>query len=114
MALRIPALMLFLHLLPTALTLWLLAAQGVLELRPLGLRAVRGGAVAAALAGVQSLALFWAVLHTPVLLVLCWTVAAPHALRAVLEVAASRQLPARERLGALAASLACTGRWARV
>lgn len=52
-ALHTPALMLFVHLLPVALTLWLLAAQGVLELRPLGLRAVHGSMVAAALAGVQ-------------------------------------------------------------
>ncbi len=34
-ALRAPALLLFLHLAPAALTLWLLGAQGVLELRPL-------------------------------------------------------------------------------
>ena len=32
---RTPGLLLFLHLAPAALTLWLLGAQGVLELRPL-------------------------------------------------------------------------------
>lgn len=34
-ALHAPALLLFLHLVPAALTLWLLGVQGVLELRPL-------------------------------------------------------------------------------
>ena len=45
--------MLFLHFLPVATTLWLLSAQGVLELRPLSLRAVQGSLVAALLAGLQ-------------------------------------------------------------
>ena len=52
-ALHTPAIMLFLHFLPGATTLWLLSAQGVLELRPLSLRAVQGSLVAALLAGLQ-------------------------------------------------------------
>lgn len=46
--------MLFLHLVPAALTLWLLAAQGVLDMRPLSLRSVQGSLPAAALAGLQA------------------------------------------------------------
>jgi hypothetical protein len=45
--------MAFIHFTPVTLLLWLLAAQGVLELRPLSLRTLQGGAVAAALRGVQ-------------------------------------------------------------
>ncbi|PRW45565.1 hypothetical protein C2E21_6038 [Chlorella sorokiniana] len=107
-ALRTPGLLLFLHLAPAALTLWLLGAQGVLELRPLSLRAVQGGVPTAALAGLQWLTLFWAVLRTPVFAVLCWTVMAPHALRAALDAAATRRPPPHGRLAALGAGLACT------
>lgn len=41
-------------------------------------------------------------------LVLCWTIAAPHALRAALDAASSRRLPPAGRLGALGAGLVCT------
>lgn len=53
--------------------------------------------------------LFWAVLRTPVFPVLCWTVAAPHALRAALDVAATRRLPPQGRLVALGTGVVCTG-----
>lgn len=59
---------------------------------------------------VQWLTLFWAVLRTPVFAVLCWTVMAPHALRAALDAAATRRLPPHGRLAALGAGLACTGK----
>lgn len=60
-------------------------------------------------ATLQWLTLFWAVLRTPVFAVLCWTVMAPHALRAALDAAATRRLPPHGRLAALGAGLACTG-----
>lgn len=59
---------------------------------------------------VQWLTLFWAVLRTPVFEVLCWTVMAPHVLRAALDAAATRRLPPHGRLAALGAGLACTGK----
>lgn len=70
---------------------------------------MRGGALAAALSGLQALLLFWSVLRAPVFLVLCWTVTAPHVLRAALDAAATRRLPPHGRFGALVASLVCAG-----
>lgn len=52
-ALATPALLLFLHLLPTAAALRLLGAQGALELRPLSLRTLQGGLVPGLLLGLQ-------------------------------------------------------------
>ncbi|KAL4422328.1 hypothetical protein ABPG75_008525 [Micractinium tetrahymenae] len=107
-ALATPALLLFLHFLPTAAALRLLGAQGALELRPLSLRTLQGGAMAALLAGLQALTLFWAVLHCSVFVVLCWTVTLPHALRAGLELAANKRLPPGPRLIGLGIGGGCT------
>lgn len=107
-ALAAPALLLFLHLVPTAAALRLLGAQGALELRPLSLRTLQGGAAAALLAGLQALTLFWSVLHCPVFVVLCWTVTLPHALRAGLDLAANKGLPPGPRLIGLGIGSGCT------
>lgn len=52
-ALATPALLLFAHLLPAAAALRVLGAQGALELRPLSLRTLQGGVVAATLHSLQ-------------------------------------------------------------
>ncbi len=53
-ALAAPGLLLCLHFLPTAGALRLLGGQGALELRPLSLRTLQGGAARALLAGLQA------------------------------------------------------------
>eukprot|EP00887_Chlorella_sp_A99_P008285 scaffold12.g8285.t1 len=57
-ALTAPALLAFVHLLPTAATLWLLAAQGALDLGPLSARAAQGAAPTALLSAAKTLLLF--------------------------------------------------------
>ena len=106
-----PSLLAFLHFLPVALLLWMLAGQGLLELRPVTLRTLQGGAVAATLGGLQALTLFWALLHSQVFLVLCWTAAAPHLLRATLDMLLNRRPPPGGRVVALLVGLGCTGVW---
>lgn len=59
-ALAAPALLLCLHFLPTAGALRLLGAQGALELRPLSLRTLQGGAARALLGGLQASQRAWA------------------------------------------------------
>ncbi|KAL4425059.1 hypothetical protein ABPG77_001837 [Micractinium sp. CCAP 211/92] len=107
-ALAAPALLLCLHFLPTAGALRLLGAQGALELRPLSLRTLQGGAARALLGGLQALTLFWAVLHCSVFVVLCWTVALPHVLRAAVDLAANKGLPPGPRLVGLGIGGGCT------
>jgi hypothetical protein len=65
--------------------------------------------VAAALGGLQTLALFWALLRSPVFLVLCWTAAAPHLLRAAIDMLLNKRPPPGGRVVALAVGLGCTG-----
>jgi hypothetical protein len=57
----------------------------------------------------QALLLFWAVLHSQVFLVLCWTATLPHLLRAAIDLPLTKALPGGSQLGGLAAALACTG-----
>jgi hypothetical protein len=91
------------------LLLWLLAGQGLLQLRPPSLRTLQGGAAAAVLGACQALALLWALCHAAVFPVLCWNVAAPHLLRSALELLLSGRRPAGGRVVALSVVLGCTG-----
>ncbi|KAK9842318.1 hypothetical protein WJX81_006380 [Elliptochloris bilobata] len=101
--LQTPAILVFLHLVPTISALWLL-----FSVKPLQLRALQGCSIQAALAGVQVLALFGALLHGSLYLVLGATTLLPQVLRAAAR-AASGQRASLPQLAAVAAGVVGAG-----
>lgn len=80
--------MAFLHLLPAASTLWLLAAQGSIDLSaPFSPRALRGAAPSAALSAARLYLVLVAAPRCSLWLLICWSVMVPLGVRAAAELA---------------------------